>query len=76
MALSLTEAQQLRGDYFAALRALASGKSYTIGTRTLTRSDERWVEAQFQKYDRMVDELQAGQAPGGLRVIRAVPRDF
>jgi hypothetical protein len=76
VALTLAEATQLRADFYQALRAVASGKSYSIGTRTLTRADEKWIEQQFQKYDRMVDELAAGQAPGGVRAIRAVPRDL
>lgn len=74
MALTLTEAQALRADYFAAMRALATGKSYTIGSRTLTRADERFVEQQFQKYDALVEALTAGRT-AGARVIRAVPRD-
>lgn len=76
MALTLAEAQQLRADYYAALRAISTGQSYTIGSRSLTRADERFVSEQFNKYDALVDQLAAGQAAGGVRVIRAVPRDL
>jgi hypothetical protein len=76
VALTLTEAQQLRADYYAALRALASGKSYTIGSRTLTRADEKFVRDEFNRYDAIVDQLNAGVAPGGARAIRVVPRDL
>lgn len=75
MALTLTEAQTLRAAYFSALEALASGKSYTIGSRTLTRADERWVEEQFNKYDGIVEALESGRT-AGVRVVRAVPRDL
>jgi hypothetical protein len=75
VALTLAEAQQLRADYYAALRALAGGKSYTIGSRTLTRSDEKFVTEQFQKYDALVDALTAGST-AGARAIRVVPRDL
>lgn len=75
MALSLDEAQQLRDAYKAALLAVASGKSYTIGTRTLTRADERFIERKFAEYDQLVDALTNGTG-GGVRVMRVVPRDL
>lgn len=75
MALTLAEAQTLRADYYSAVRALASGKSYTIGQRILTRADERFVAEQFEKYDSLVSALQAGST-AGARVMRAVPRDL
>ena len=75
MALTLAEAQTLRADYYAALRAIATGQSYTIGSRTLTRADERFVSEQFQKYDALVDALSSGST-AGARAIRVVPRDL
>lgn len=75
MAVSLDEAQQLRDAYKAALLAVASGKSYTIGTRTLTRADERFIERKFAEYDQLVDALANGTS-GGVRVFRVVPRDL
>lgn len=75
MALSLAEAQELRADYYSALRAIASGKSYTIGTRTLTRADEKFISEQFAKYDALVDALQSGST-AGARITRIVPRDL
>ena len=75
MALTLAEATQLRADYYAALRAIATGKSYTIGQRTLTRADERFITEQFEKYDALVDSLAAGSTSGS-RAFRVVPRDL
>jgi hypothetical protein len=75
VALSLAEAQQLRADYYAALRAISTGQSYTIGQRTLTRADARFVEEQFEKYDALVDSIEAGTS-SGARAFRVVPRDL
>lgn len=75
MALSLDEAQQLRDAYKAAQLAIASGKSYTIGTRTLTRADEAYISRKFAEYDQLVDSLSSGRG-GGIPVFRVVPRDL
>jgi hypothetical protein len=75
VALTLAEAQQLRADYYSALRAIATGKSYTIGSRSLTRADERFVSEQFAKYDALVEALQNGST-AGARITRIVPRDL
>ena len=74
MALSLEEAQTLRADFFAALRALATGQEYTIGSRTLKRADAAWVAEQFAYYDALVDSLENDTQPGA-RIFRVVPRD-
>lgn len=75
MAVTLDEAQLLRDAYKAALLAIASGKSYTIGDRTLTRADERFVKQTFAEYDQLVTNLQSGRA-GGVGVRRVIPRDL
>jgi hypothetical protein len=69
------EIKQLRDAYFQAKLALASGKSYTIGGRSLTRADERFIAAEFAKYDAMLAGVDAGRG-GGVRVIRFMPRDL
>ncbi len=74
MALTLAEARLLRADYFAALRAISTGKSYTIGSRILTRADEKFVAERFARYDGLVDALASG-GTAGVRVTRIVPRD-
>jgi Family of unknown function (DUF6148) len=75
MALTLDEAKQLRAAYLAAQLAIASGKSYTIGTRTLTRADEQYIGRKLAEYDQLVDSLSCGRT-GGVRVIRVMPRDL
>jgi uncharacterized protein DUF6148 len=59
----------------AAQLAIATGKSYTIGTRTLTRADEKFIAGKFAEYDQLVDSLSCG-GNGGVRVMRVVPRDL
>jgi hypothetical protein len=76
VALTLAEATEFRAAYKAALLAIATGKSYTIGSRTLTRADERFVRDEFNRYDAIVDQLSKGAAPGGVRAARVVPRDL
>ena len=75
MALSLLEAQTLRAAFLAASEAIATGKSYTIGPRTLTRADEAFVARKFAEYDQAVESLTHG-GRGGVRVMRVVPRDL
>lgn len=74
MALSLAEAQALRAAYLAAIQAIATGQSYTIGTRTLTRANLAEVKKSFAEYDQLVSSLSAGGS-GGIPAFRVMPRD-
>lgn len=58
----------------AAELAVASGQSYTIGGRTLTRADARYIGERLAHYDGIVSSLESGRA-AGIRVQRIVPRD-
>lgn len=73
--MTLDEAKALRAAYMAAQLAIASGKSYTIGTRTLTRADERYIGQKLAEYDQLVDSLANG-GKGGIPVFRVLPRDL
>ena len=75
VALSLDEATALRDAWMQAEIAVATGQSYTIGGRTLTRADARYVGQRLAYYDRLVSALQAGRAPGP-RFVRVMPRDL
>jgi hypothetical protein len=75
VALTLDEATALRTAYYQAQLAVASGKSYTIGTRTLTRADEQYIARKFAEYDQLVDSLKNGTG-GGVRAFRVIPRDL
>jgi hypothetical protein len=74
VALSLEEAQALRAAWLAALQAVATGQSYTIAGRTLTRVDAKYIQQQFSKYDQSVDQLAAGKT-AGIPIFRVMPRD-
>lgn len=76
MALTLAEAQTLRAAYLAALTAIASGQSYTIGSRSLTRANLAEVKKAFAEYDALVDDLTNGTTGGGVRAFRVIPRDL
>lgn len=75
MALTLDEAKQLRAAWLAAELAVATGQSYTIGTRQLTRADAAFIAQEFAKWDRIVTQLECGR-PDGINVFRVVPRDL
>jgi hypothetical protein len=76
VALTLAEAKDLRALYLAAIKAIATGQSYTIGARTLTRADLPDVKKSFAEYDQLVDQLTAGCGAGGIPSRRIMPRDL
>ena len=61
--------------YLEADLALATGKSYKIGSRNLTRLDAAEVKERIQFWSNEVDKLENGR-PKGIRAFRAVPRDL
>ena len=74
MALTRAELVTLRDAWLAAELACATGQSYTIGGRTLTRADARFAAEQRAKYQAQLDAFDAGRGQGA-RVIYGVPRD-
>ena len=70
---TLAEANEKLTIWQAALDALATGKSYRIGERELTRQDQDFVLEMVQRY---TDEVQrhTKNRPAGLRVRRVIPR--
>lgn len=55
---------------------IASGQSYTIDNRSLTRADLKYVKEMIdfweKKYDKVLSEEQSGQKNGGF--IGLIPR--
>lgn len=72
-ALTLAQVTVLRDAWYAAVQALATGQSYSIGGRSLTRANLSQASAELDKWERQVERLTAGRT--GLRVQRVVPRD-
>ena len=74
-AWTLAEARAQLEAWKAASLALATGQSYAIGSRTLTRANWDEVQKALTKWERLVMQLQSGRGPG-VRVLRTVPRDL
>lgn len=55
-------------------RAVASGQSYRIGTRSLTRASLSEIADRIRYWRNEIDRLESGRK--GARVMRAVPRDW
>lgn len=72
---TLEEAQAALVVWKAALTALASSQSYTIGTRSLTRVDLAEAREMVGYFSGLVKKILCGIG-GGVRAIRAVPRDL
>lgn len=58
-----------------AQKAVATGQSYKIGTRSLTRASLSEINEMIRYWHNVIDQLEAGVGRG-MRVMRAVPRDL
>ncbi|MBM4320212.1 MAG: hypothetical protein FJ125_09675 [Deltaproteobacteria bacterium] len=70
---TLAAAREHLAAWMAADAAVATGQSYTIGSRTLTRADAGRIAERIAFWRRTVEQLQSSRS--GVRVLRAVPRD-
>ena len=61
--------------YLEADLALATGKSYKIGSRNLTRLDAAEVKERINFWSNEVERLETGRKKG-IRAYRAVIRDL
>ena len=71
---TLAVAREHLAAWLAADAAVASGQSYSIGSRSLTRADAGRIAERIAFWRRTVEQLAAGRS--GVRVVRAVPRDL
>lgn len=71
----LEEAKQNLKIWLEAERAVATGQSYTIGTRSLTRASLREIAERIRYWRGEVARIECGISPG-VRVKRVVPRDI
>ena len=72
--ITIEEAQETLRLWLDAERAVATGQSYKIGTRSLTRANLADIRESVQFWRREIDRLEAKHT--GARVFRAVPRDL
>ncbi len=73
-AVSLEEAKRHLDMWLEAEAAIASGQSYKIGTRSLTRADLEAVAKRIDYWRHEVNRLERGGS--GMRAFRVVPRDL
>jgi hypothetical protein len=71
---TLAEIQEQKVQWKAALLALSTGKSYSIGTRTLTRNDINDVKTTLEWLDQKEISLTTGRS--GVRCSRVLIRDI
>ena len=68
--------QKKLNTWLAAEEAIATGQSYQIGTRMLTRADLKQVREQLEYWGGKLAEAEAEEKQGGRnRAYRAVARD-
>ena len=72
---TLEQARTHLNAYLEADLALATGKSYRIGSRNLTRADAAEIKERIQFWSNEVERLEAGRKKG-IRAYRAVIRDL
>ena len=60
----------LIADWKAAYNAVASGTSYSIGTRSLTRQDVAEIRDQLDFLQRELEALDSGGTVGSLRFVK------
>ena len=69
--------QEKLNTWLAAEEAVATGQSYQIGTRMLTRADLKAIRQQMEYWAGKLAEAEAEEQSGGrIRAFRAVPRDL
>lgn len=72
--ISIEEARSTLKMWIDAERAVATGQSYKIGTRSLTRANLADIRESIQFWRREIARLEAKHT--GARVFRGVPRDL
>lgn len=73
--ITLDAAKENLQIWLEAQRAVSTGQSYKIGTRSLTRASLKEINDMIKYWLNVIDQLEAGVGRGA-RVLRGVPRDF
>lgn len=71
---TLDEAKESLRIWLEAERAVATGQSYKIGTRSLTRANLSDIAGRIAFWRAEIAKLESGRQ--GARVMRVIPRDF
>lgn len=75
MSWTLAEAKNMLNLWIEAEKAVATGQSYKIGTRSLQRADLSEIADRIKHWRSEVSRLTSNRKPGA-RVMRVVPRDL
>jgi uncharacterized small protein (DUF1192 family) len=75
MSWTLEEAKDMLDRWIEAEKAVATGQSYKIGTRSLTRASISEIKKQIAYWRNEISRIKSGRGRGA-RVMRAVPRDL
>lgn len=73
--ITIEDAKENLQIWLDAQKAVSTGQSYKIGTRSLTRSSIADILRMIRYWQNVIDQLEAGVGRGA-RVLRGVPRDF
>lgn len=72
--ITIDEAKENLRMWLDAEKAVATGQSYQIGTRKLTRVNLSEIAERIAFWRNEMEKLESGRT--GARVMRAVPRDL
>lgn len=72
---TLLEAKENLQVWVNASLAVATGQSYKIGRRELTRANLSEIKKMIDFWRAEVSRLESGRK-GGARILRAIPRDL
>ncbi len=68
--------RQKLNTWLAAEESVATGQSYQIGTRMLTRASLKEIRMQMEYWAGKLAEAEAGEKAGGRnRIYQGIPRD-
>lgn len=69
--------KQKLNTWLAAEEAVATGQSYTVGTRNLTRASLKQIREQIEFWSSKLAQVEAEEKRGGRnRIYRFVPQDW
>lgn len=71
--IDLATAESKLALWLAAEEKVASGQSYSIGGRSLTRANLREIREQIEYWDSKVQRISASNGRSGMRVRGATP---
>ena len=72
-AAEIAELQARRARYILAEQAVLQGQAYSIGNRSLTRADLKWIRDGITE---LTGQVTAANVGNTFKTLRVVPRDI